>query len=86
MCREVIGGKAASKLELIPLSNNTMTRRIIEMSNDIECQLLEKMKSSPYYSMQLDESTDLTNIAVANVFPSLIVFFVNGNTAFVFFD
>ena len=68
MCREVIGGKAASKLELISLSNNTITRRIVEMSDDIECQLLERMKFSPYYSIQLDKSTDLTNIALLLVF------------------
>ena len=37
------------------------------MSDDIECQLLEGMKCSDY-SIQLDESTDLTNIALLLVF------------------
>jgi len=30
------------------------------MSDNIKCHLLERIKSSPYYSMQLDESTDVT--------------------------
>jgi len=38
------------------------------MSDDIECQLLERMKCSPYYSIQLYESTDLTNLALLLVF------------------
>ena len=63
ICREIIGKNTASKLELVPLSNNTITRQIVEMSNDIKCQLSKRMKSSPYYLIQLDESTDLTNLA-----------------------
>jgi len=68
MCREVLAEVAASKLELVSLSNNMIMRRIIEMSDDIECQLLERIKSSPYYSIQLDESTDFTNVALLLVF------------------
>jgi len=43
MSQEVIGEAAASKLELVSLSNNTTTRRI-EIRDDIECQLLERIK------------------------------------------
>jgi len=68
MCWEVLGEAAASKLELVSLSSNTISSRIIEMSDDIECQLLERIKSSPSYSIQLDESTDFTNVALLLVF------------------
>ena len=68
LCREVIGEAAASKLELESPSNNAITRKIIEMSDDIECQLFGRIKSSPYYSIQLVESTDFTNVALLLVF------------------
>ena len=38
------------------------------MSNDIEFQLLEKIKSSSYYPTQLDESTNVSNAASLLVF------------------
>ena len=38
------------------------------MSDDIECQLLERIKSSPHYSIQLDKSTDVSNAALLLVF------------------
>ena len=37
------------------LSNNTVSKRIDEMSDDIETQLVEKLKSR-YFSLQMDES------------------------------
>ena len=49
MCREIIGEAAASKLKSVSLSNDTIKRRIVAISDDIKCQLLERMKSSPYY-------------------------------------
>ena len=67
MCREIIEEAAASKLQRVLLSNDTVTRRIIGMSDDIECQMLEKIKAS-YYSIQLDESTDISNAALLLVF------------------
>ena len=38
------------------------------MSDDIEQQLLERIKSSPYYAIQMDESTDVSNAALLFVF------------------
>ncbi|XP_071750245.1 zinc finger MYM-type protein 6-like [Lepeophtheirus salmonis] len=43
-------------VKTIPLSHNTVTRRINEMDKDIETQLVEKLKSR-YFSLQMDEST-----------------------------
>ena len=38
------------------------------MSDDIEQQLWERIKSSPYYAIQMDESTDVSNAALLFVF------------------
>ncbi len=38
-------------------------RRIEDMSNDIREQLIEFVKKSPYYALQLDESTDIAGQA-----------------------
>ncbi len=40
----------------MPLSNNTVCKRIDEMSGDVEAQLVEKLKSRKF-SIQMDEST-----------------------------
>ncbi|XP_066978814.1 zinc finger BED domain-containing protein 5-like [Macrobrachium rosenbergii] len=34
----------ARELETVPLSNDTITRRINDISNDIKCQLIERVK------------------------------------------
>ncbi|KAI2646701.1 Zinc finger BED domain-containing protein 5 [Labeo rohita] len=63
MCRIMIGDSAAAKLGAVPLSNDTVARRIVDMSNDIREQLIEFVKNSPYYALQLDESTDIAGQA-----------------------
>ncbi|XP_068242369.1 zinc finger BED domain-containing protein 5-like [Palaemon carinicauda] len=58
----VIGEEAVAKLESVSVSNNTVQRRIEEMSVDIADQVVEGVKSSKYgFAIQLDESTDVTN-------------------------
>ena len=51
MNREIIAKAAAPKLQLVSLSNDTITRRIVEISDEIECQLLERVKSTSYHSI-----------------------------------
>ncbi len=63
MCRIMIGDSAAAKLGAVPLSNDTVARRIEDMSNVIREQLIEFVKKSPYYALQLDESTDIAGQA-----------------------
>ena len=48
---------------MLPLSNNTVSRRIDDMAEDVTVQLLEKVRNSEYFALQLDESTDVANEA-----------------------
>jgi len=42
-CNEVLGQPAANKMKDIPLSNDTVERRISDMVEDAEKQLIEKI-------------------------------------------
>ena len=53
------GEKAAKQLSLVPLSNDTVSRRIQAMANNVKHILVERIKYSPYLSIQLDETTML---------------------------
>ena len=57
----ILGKEYADQLKNIPIFNNAMTRRITEISNDLLEQLILRIKISPKYSIQLDETTDITN-------------------------
>lgn len=58
-CQIMFGDKFARKIKTIPLSNDTVARRINMMSEDVEQQLIRKIKKSKIYALQLDESTDI---------------------------
>ena len=64
MRREIIGEAAASKLKLVLLSIDTIKRRMVEINDNIECQILERIKLSPYYSIQLVVFTDVSSAAL----------------------
>ena len=48
---------------MIPVSNNTVSRRIDTMSENILATLISRVKNSEFYSLQVDESTDVANLA-----------------------
>lgn len=53
----MFGDNFAKKLESIPLSNDTVARRIGDMAEDVQRQLLGKLRDK-LFSIQLDEATD----------------------------
>ena len=58
----MLGKAAKDKLSLVPLSNNVVSSRINDTSEDILSQVVEKLKTSPTkFSLQLDETTDVAN-------------------------
>ncbi|XP_025198500.1 protein ZBED8-like [Melanaphis sacchari] len=64
----IFGEDAKKKIQNMPLSNNTVKARIGKMSCDIEEQLLGKIKSSPYFALQCDETTDIAQCCQLLVF------------------
>ncbi|KAJ1157235.1 hypothetical protein NDU88_009950 [Pleurodeles waltl] len=68
ICRELLGEAAVEKIAHVPLSASTVTRRIEEIAEDIEAQLLERINTSPWYALQVDESTDIDNKALLLVY------------------
>uniref|UniRef100_A0A3B3H3A2 Uncharacterized protein n=1 Tax=Oryzias latipes TaxID=8090 RepID=A0A3B3H3A2_ORYLA len=63
MANIFFGGKAGDEINRIPLSNDTVQRRIKAMAESVEHQLVTHLRQSQFFSLQLDESTDLGNEA-----------------------
>ncbi|GFT10367.1 zinc finger BED domain-containing protein 5 [Trichonephila clavipes] len=53
----MFGDNFAKKLQSIPLSNHTVSRRIDDIAEDVEQQLFGKLRDK-LFSIQLDEATD----------------------------
>lgn len=68
MARTVCGDEIAKKLEMVPISNDTVKKRIDLMSLDILEQLITDLKKAIKFSIQIDESVDIED------FPQLLVY------------
>ncbi|GMH35000.1 hypothetical protein BSKO_02861 [Bryopsis sp. KO-2023] len=68
MTQLVCGDDAARKLQSVQMSNNTVRGRIKEMSLEVKDQIVGRMKKSPIFSLQLDESTDIAKSSQLMVF------------------
>ena len=68
----VLGKESSSKISKIALSDNTVKSRIDEMAQDIREQVTEKIRMSPMFAIQCDESTDVAHLSQLMVYARYI--------------
>ena len=61
----LLSNSEVEKLKQVSLSNNTVSRRIAELSNNILLQVVSKIQNSKFnfFAIQLDKTTDVANLA-----------------------
>ena len=59
----MLGEKASQTMKQISLSNDTIKSRIHDMSENIKSKVISKINSSPVFALQLDETTDVSNLS-----------------------
>jgi hypothetical protein len=64
----MLGYPSAKQLDMISLSNDTVRRRIESMALNVKEKLIDQVKNSDFFSIQLDESTDVSNYAQLMVY------------------
>lgn len=68
ICETIHSSEIAEPLKKIPVSNDTIKKRIDCIAENIWSTLLLRIKQSSKFAIQLDESTDNTNNAILVVF------------------
>jgi hypothetical protein len=64
----MLDSKAVTLLNSIPLSNDTVKRRIGDCADHVEEVLISRLKLCKYFVLQFDESTDCAGLAILIVF------------------
>jgi hypothetical protein len=62
MVQTMLGEKCAQQLHNIALSNNTVSQRISDISEDLEEQMMEKLRNNRY-AIQINKATDCSGVA-----------------------
>ena len=62
------GKNYVRNIEAVPLSNSTVSRRICDMAEHCQKEVINRVKQSQTFSLQMDESTDVEGLAVLLVF------------------
>ncbi|GBM26979.1 Zinc finger BED domain-containing protein 5 [Araneus ventricosus] len=60
----MFGEDHVQNIKNIRLFNSTVSRRIKDMSMDIEDTINERIKKRPFFSIQVDESTDVSDVSI----------------------
>lgn len=60
----MLGSSALAKINSVPLSRNTIARRVSDMARDVESQLSSRLKEAGNFALQFDESTDIVGEAI----------------------
>ncbi|XP_068232182.1 SCAN domain-containing protein 3-like [Palaemon carinicauda] len=66
--KTMFGSEAEKEVRKIPVSDSTISRRIHDMSSDIEETVCTSVKESEMFALQVDESTDIGGMAQLLVF------------------
>lgn len=64
----ILGPDMGKKIDAVQLSNSTISKRIHTLSDSLENELIRRLKACEFFSLQLDESTDVAGLAVLLVF------------------
>ena len=68
MVKLLLGETSAKKIQQVPLSNDTIKRRILLMSTDVKQQVIAEIRSFPMFAVQFDKSTDVASCSQLFVF------------------
>ncbi|KAF7655803.1 hypothetical protein LDENG_00050530 [Lucifuga dentata] len=60
---ELVGPERQQALASISLSRNTVAEKVGELAGDLNSQLKDNIKSFIAFSIAIDESTDVTDVA-----------------------
>jgi hypothetical protein len=64
----MIEDEAARKIQLVPLTDNMIQRRIEDCASNVLDELVRRLRLNESFTIQLDESADVVNLAVLLVF------------------